>query len=90
MPAVFVPAPGGRTVIRAASIQSGASRRRPQSVRRSLPRYRIVGIENSAPSLMPDGQRDVIVFVRVQNLIESGPCWLRSPKDEDFQPPKEW
>ncbi len=52
-------------------------------------RYRIVGIENSAPSLMPEGQREVMVLVLVQNLIESGPCWLRSPKDEDFQPPKE-
>ncbi len=37
-------------------------------------RYRIVGIENSAPSLMPDGQREVMVLVRVQNLIESVPC----------------
>ena len=30
-----------------------------------LPYYFIVGIENSAPSLMPDGQRLVTVFVRV-------------------------
>ncbi|CCF18012.1 protein of unknown function [Pseudorhizobium banfieldiae] len=36
--------------------------------------YFIVGMENSAPSLIPDGQRDVTVFVRVQNLIESVPC----------------
>ena len=50
----------------------------------------IVGMENSAPSLMPDGQRLVTVLVRVQNLIESMPCWLRSPKAEAFQPPKEW
>ena len=28
-------------------------------------RYSITGIENSPPSLMPDGQRDVTVFVRV-------------------------
>lgn len=27
--------------------------------------YPIVGIENSAPSLMPEGQRDVMVLVRV-------------------------
>ena len=27
--------------------------------------YPMVGIENSAPSLMPEGQRDVMVFVRV-------------------------
>ena len=27
--------------------------------------YFITGIENSAPSLTPDGQRDVTVFVRV-------------------------
>lgn len=52
-------------------------------------RYFIVGMTNSAPSLMPDGQREVIVLVLVQNLIESVPCWLRSPKEEDFQPPKE-
>ena len=52
-------------------------------------RYFIVGMTNSAPSLMPDGQRLVTVLVRVQNLIESVPCWLRSPKEEDFQPPKE-
>ncbi len=35
--------------------------------------------------LDPDGQT-VIVLVRVQNLIESGPCWFRSPKEEAFQP----
>jgi hypothetical protein len=50
----------------------------------------IVGIENSAPSLMPEGQREVMVLVRVQNLNESVPCWFKSPKDEDFHPPKEW
>ena len=27
--------------------------------------YSITGIENSPPSLMPEGQRDVTVFVRV-------------------------
>jgi hypothetical protein len=27
--------------------------------------YSIVGMENSAPSLMPDGQREVTVLVRV-------------------------
>jgi len=27
--------------------------------------YSITGIENSPPSLMPDGQREVMVFVRV-------------------------
>lgn len=52
--------------------------------------YFIVGIENSAPSLMPDGQRLVTVFVRVQNLMESVPCWFRSPKEDCFQPPNEW
>ena len=52
--------------------------------------YFIVGMTNSAPDLMPDGQREVIVLVLVQNLIESVPCWLRSPKLEAFQPPKEW
>ena len=36
--------------------------------------YFIVGMTNSAPALMPDGQRDVTVLVRVQNLIESEPC----------------
>lgn len=46
------------------------------------------GMENSAPALMPEGQRAVTVLVRVQNLIDSGPCWLRSPKTERFQPPK--
>jgi hypothetical protein len=51
--------------------------------------YFIVGMTNSAPDLMPDGQREVIVLVFVQNLIESVPCWLRSPKLEAFQPPKE-
>jgi hypothetical protein len=41
-----------------------------------------------APSLTPDGQRAVTVLVLVQKRIESGPCWLRSPKAERFQPPK--
>ena len=50
----------------------------------------IVGMTNSAPLLMPDGQRAVTVLVFVQNLIESVPCWLRSPKLDAFQPPKEW
>jgi hypothetical protein len=54
-----------------------------------LAAYFIVGMTNSAPDLMPDGQREVIVLVFVQNLIESVPCWLRSPKLEAFQPPKE-
>ncbi len=27
--------------------------------------YSMTGMENSPPSLMPDGQREVIVFVRV-------------------------
>ncbi len=49
----------------------------------------IVGMTNSAPLLMPEGQRAVTVLVFVQNLIESVPCWLRSPKLEAFQPPKE-
>ena len=50
----------------------------------------MTGMENSAPDLMPDGQRVVTVLVRVQNLIESGPCWFKSPKDDRFHPPKEW
>ena len=53
----------------------------------SLP-YFIVGIWNSAPSLMPLGQRLVTVLVRVQKRMESVPCWLRSPKALAFQPPK--
>jgi len=36
--------------------------------------YFIVGIWNSAPSLMPLGQRAVTVLVRVQKRIESVPC----------------
>ena len=31
----------------------------------ALPRYSITGMENSPPSLMPEGQRAVTVFVRV-------------------------
>ncbi|ANL32882.1 hypothetical protein AMC79_CH00777 [Rhizobium phaseoli] len=60
--------------------------------RRSIDRadHFIVGMTNSAPLLMPEGQRAVTVLVLVQNLIESVPCWLRSPKLDAFQPPKEW
>jgi len=48
----------------------------------------MVGIWNCAPSLMPESQRAVTVLVRVQNRMASLPCWLRSPNDEAFQPPK--
>jgi hypothetical protein len=38
---------------------------REQGITRGRRRYRIVGMENWAPSLMPDGQRAVTVFVLV-------------------------
>jgi len=40
----------------------------------TAPFYFIVGMENSAPVRMPDGQREVTVLVRVKNRNASGPC----------------
>ena len=39
---------------------------------------------------MPDGHRDVTVFIRVKNLTPSGPCMWWSPNSERFHPPKLW
>jgi hypothetical protein len=37
----------------------------PEPGHRKRPIHRIVGMENSAPSLMPEGQREVMVLVLV-------------------------
>ena len=39
---------------------------------------------------MPDGQREVTVFILVKNRTPSGPCMWWSPNSERFQPPKLW
>ena len=53
-----------------------------------IPFYFMVGMLNSEPSFMPEGQREVMVLVLVYKRMESGPCWFKSPKEERFQPPK--
>ena len=51
-------------------------------------RYFMVGMMNSAPVRIPDGQRAVIVLGLVKKRTPSGPCMFESPNSERFHPPK--
>ena len=66
--------------------QGGRVRNRVHPARHG--RYFMVGMMNSAPVRMPDGQRAVTVLGLVKKRTPSGPCMFESPNSERFQPPK--
>ena len=58
--------------------------------RRPCAAQRVCGRLKSAPVRMPEGHREVTVFMRVKKRTPSGPCMWWSPNRERFQPPKLW